>query len=154
MKIRELFPILFWIAVGLYVSFTSRGLGVGTLYYPGPGLMPFYLGVGLTLISLVMLFLLFVKKSGEGKEAKFSWGRINYSKIAVVVGALIIYSLVIDQLGYIVATLILMFIMFWGAGSKKTYAVIASLLAVLITYFVFTYLGLRFPPGILEALGL
>jgi putative tricarboxylic transport membrane protein len=154
MKIRELFPILFWIGVGLYVSFVSRGLGVGTLYYPGPGMMPFYLGVGLILISLVMLFPLFLKKSEEGKEAKFSGGRINYSKIAIVVGSLIIYSLVIDQLGYIVATLILMVLMFWGAGSKKTYAVIASILAVLITYFVFTYLGLRFPPGILEALGL
>jgi len=153
MKMEELPPIVFWILLGLYVSWASRGMGIGTLYYPGPGLMPFYLGIGLVLISVYMLFCLFLKKSrGEDKTGP-PWRRIGYLRIAVVVTALIIYSLVIEQVGYIVATLILMAILFGSAGTKKTYAVIASLLTVLITYLGFTYLGLRFPPGILTVLG-
>jgi putative tricarboxylic transport membrane protein len=153
MKMEELPPIVFWILLGLYVSWASRGMGVGTLYYPGPGLMPFYLGIGLVLISVYMLFRLCIKKSSEEEKAGPPWRRVGYFRIAIVITALIIYSLVIEQVGYIVATLILMAILFGGSGTKKTYAVIASLVTVLITYLGFTYLGLRFPPGILTVLG-
>ena len=154
MKTEELPPILFWILLGLYVSWASRGMGIGTLYYPGPGLMPFYLGIALVLISVYMLFRLFIKRTSEEEEPGIDWRRIRYFRMAVVVTALIIYSLVIEQVGYIVATLILMVILFGGSGTTKTYAVVASLVTVLITYFGFTYLGLRFPPGLLAVFGL
>jgi putative tricarboxylic transport membrane protein len=153
MRMNELPPIVFWILLGLYVSRASRGMGIGTLYYPGPGLMPFYLGIGLVLIAVYMLFRLFLKKSREEEKTAPPWRRIAYVRIAIVVTALIIYSFVIEQVGYIVATLILMAVLFGTAGTKKTYAVIASLVTVLVTYFGFTYLGMRFPPGILAVLG-
>jgi hypothetical protein len=39
--------------------------------------------------------------------------------------------------------------LFWKMGSKMIFALVISFLTVLITYFVFTYLGVRFPGGIL-----
>ncbi len=154
MRTRELPPILFFLLLGLYVSWVSHRLGLGTLYYPGPGLMPFYLGLGLVLLSISMLVYLFLKRSRLDERAGKRSQAINYLRIVLVVTALVVYSLVIEKLGYIVATLILLVILFICAGAKKTSAVIASILTLLITYFGFTYLGVRFPPGILTVFGL
>ena len=154
MRTRELPPILFFLSLGLYVSWASRGMGMGTLYQPGPGLMPYYLGLGLALLAVGMILRLFLKRSREEEKVKKRPKAIDYPKIALVVAALIVYSLVIENVGYIVATLFLLVILFLCAGSKRTSAVIASVLTLLITYFGFTYLGVRFPPGILTAFGL
>jgi putative tricarboxylic transport membrane protein len=154
MRIRELPPILFFLLLGLYVSWASRGMGLGTLYRPGPGLMSYYLGLALVLVSVGMILrLLLERPKGEEKEGKPKEA-VDYPKIAIVVAALVVYSLVIEDVGYITATLFLLIILFLCAGSKRTSAVIASILTLLITYFGFTYLGLRFPPGILAAIGL
>jgi len=154
MRTRELPPILFFLLLGLYVSWASRGMGVGTLYRPGPGLMSFYVGLGLVLLAVGMLLRLFLQKpEGEEKAGKHLQA-IDYPKIAIVMAALVAYSLVIEKVGYIVATLVLLFILFLCAGSKRCSAVIASVLTLRITYIGFTYLGVRFPPGILTVFGL
>ena len=129
-------------------------MGVGTLYQPGPGLMPYHLGLGLALLAVGMILRVFLKRSKEEEKVEKRPRVIDYPRIALVVAALIVYSLVIENVGYIVATLFLLVILFLCAGSKKTSAVIASVLTLLITYFGFTYQGVRFPPGILTVLGL
>jgi putative tricarboxylic transport membrane protein len=127
---------------------------LGTLYRPGPGLMPYYLGVGLVLLAVGMILRMVLTRSKEEEKGKNRPKAIDYPKIALVVAALVVYSLVIEKVGYIVATLFLLVILFLCAGSKRTSAVIASVLTLLITYFGFTYLGVRFPPGILTGFGL
>ena len=154
MRTRELPPILFFLLLGLYVSWASRGMGVGTLYRPGPGLMSFYVGLGLVLLAVGMLFRLFLERPKAEEKVGKPLRAIDYPKIALVVAALVIYALVIEKVGYIVATLFLLVILFLCAGSKRGSAVIASILTLLITYFGFTYLGVRFPPGILTVFGL
>ncbi len=129
-------------------------MGVGTLYRPGPGLMPYYLGLGLIFLALGMILRMVLKRSKEEEQVEKRPKAIDYPRIALVVSALVVYSLVLEPVGYIVATLFLLVILFLCAGSKRTPAVIASILTLLITYFGFTYLGVRFPPGILTVLGL
>jgi asparagine N-glycosylation enzyme membrane subunit Stt3 len=129
-------------------------MGVGTLYQPGPGLMPYYVGLGLVLLSVGMILRLFLKKPKEEEKVGRSPQAIHYPKVALVVTALVVFSLVIEKLGYIPSTLFLLVILFLCAGSKRTSAVIASILTLVITYFGFTYLGVRFPPGILTVFGL
>lgn len=153
MKIRELPPILFFLLLGLYVSWASRGMGVGTLYRPGPGLMSYYVGLGLVLLSAGMLLYLILKRP-NGKEKAGKREPIDYPKIGLVVAVLVAYALFIEKVGYIPATLVLLIVLFLCAGSKRVSAVVASILTLLITYFGFTYLGVRFPPGILTMFGL
>ena len=154
MKLRELPPILFFLFLGLYVSWVSRGLGVGTLYRPGPGLMSYYVGLALVLLSVGMIIHQFLKRPKGGEKAGGPSKAVGYPKMALVVAALVVYSLVFEQVGYIVTTLILLIILFLCAGSKRTSAVIASILTLLITYFGFTYLGVRFPSGVLTVFGI
>ncbi len=129
-------------------------MGVGTLYRPGPGLMPYYLGLSLVLLAVGMILRMFLKRSKEEEKVEKRPKAIDYPRIALVVASLVAYSLVIETAGYIVATLFLLVILFLCAGSKKTSALIASVVTLLVTYFGFTYLGVRFPPGILTVLGL
>ena len=154
MKTRELPPILFFLLLGLYVSWASRAMGVGTLYRPGPGLMSFYVGIILVLVSAGMLIRVFLKRPKGEEEGGRRAEPIDYPKILIVVTALVVYSLVVEKVGYLITTFFLLIILFFCAGSKKTTAVIASILTLFITYFGFTYLGVRFPPGILTAFGL
>jgi signal transduction histidine kinase len=81
--------------------------------------------------------------------------RINISKISLVLASLFFYGLFLERLGYLIVTLLTMIILFWGVGLKRWSSIlVASCLTVLITYFLFTYLGVRFPPGILRFLGI
>ena len=44
-----------WMLLGLGVSFRSLNLKLGSFVSPGAGLMPFLLGVGLIICSLIVL---------------------------------------------------------------------------------------------------
>ena len=94
--------------------------------------------------------------SPTAQRSNFSKLLRKYSiQIAIVLVALLIWAFVLESLGFLIATFILMTLLYRAAGFKKWYvAVFWGLITVLVTYFVFTYLGVRFPPGILRTLGI
>ncbi|HEX2966605.1 MAG TPA: tripartite tricarboxylate transporter TctB family protein [Syntrophorhabdaceae bacterium] len=152
MKKKETITVLFWISFGVFVMYSSWRFGLGTFRSPGPGLMPFLLGVLLCLVALYFLGSLIIgKTSGLDKEQKANDAQIW--KIALVVGSLVSYALILEKLGYIVSTLLLLFIMYWAAGTSKRVAVISSAITVLLTYILFSRLGVVFPQGILKLIG-
>lgn len=147
---------VFWIGLSLFIMFFSNKYGIGSFHNPGPGLMPFLLGVLLLMISLYLLMKSLFKVSGEekvDKVVKEGQGRIYYGKIGFVLASLFFYGLFLERLGYLIVTLLTMVLLFWGVGIKKWRSILfASGLTVLITYFLFTYLGVRFPAGVLKFL--
>jgi cell division protein FtsW (lipid II flippase) len=136
--------------------YSSFRFGIGTFRSPGPGLMPFLLGALLCAVAIYFLSSIFIgritKKSTEHEE-KYESDNVSIGKIILVVGSLIIYALVLEKLGYIVSTLLLLFVMYWAAGTSKRTAVVSSVLTVILTYFLFTRLGVVFPQGILKFIG-
>ena len=81
--------------------------------------------------------------------------RINFGKMIFVSASLFFYGLFLEKLGYLIVTLITMVLLYLGMGLKGWRPVlIASVLTVAVTYFLFTYLGVRFPAGILRVVGL
>jgi glucan phosphoethanolaminetransferase (alkaline phosphatase superfamily) len=62
--------------------------------------------------------------------------------------------LLLNILGFIISTFLLLLVMFFSLGVKKIRAAVVSLISTLASYFLFTYLGMRFPPGILRLIGL
>jgi putative tricarboxylic transport membrane protein len=134
-------------------------LGIGKLNAPGPGLMPFLLGFLFGLLALYKLVTRILRhtqpeeRSKEEKEADRDG--IAYKKVILVTGALFVYAILLEPLGFILTTFLTMTLLFRSAGFKQWgFAVACSAGVVLITYFLFTYLGVRFPPGILRPLGL
>jgi putative tricarboxylic transport membrane protein len=136
----------------------SHNLGLGRLSSAGPGLMPFLIG-SLLLVSALGLFYTTIKKSRiDGRDPNVNkhaeeTSEISLKKSIIVIASLILYALVMEQLGFLVATFLLLSVLFHALGVKRLPAVAGSLATVLICYFAFTYLGQRFPPGLLRYLG-
>jgi putative tricarboxylic transport membrane protein len=143
----------FWLALGLFVVTYSYTLGLGKLIDPGPGLLPFLLGLIFLILSSVRLIT--VMQLREAEEKREEKKKVEYWRIILIVVALLIWAFVLESLGFLIATFILMTLLYRAAGFNKWYAATFwGLVTVLVTYFVFTYLGVRFPPGILRTLGI
>jgi hypothetical protein len=156
MKKYSVHIILFWLALGIFVSaYSYFKLGLGKLHKPGPGLMPFLLGSLFTIISFYLLIDSIFKSKGREEGTMEEKDHKNLGKVGLALAALFFYGLFIEILGYLVVTLLTMVLLFWGMGLKKWRSLLfASGLTVLVTYFLFTYLGVRFPPGILRVIGM
>ena len=143
--------IVFWIGLSLFVTVLSYKLGLGKFHIPGPGLMPFILGILLLIISFYLLIISLFKKNGKQGIPKEEPSQIDFVRISLVLISLFVYALLLEKLGYLITTFLLLIVLFRSAGSKRWRSVlIASTLAVFLTYFVFTFFGLRFPAGILK----
>jgi putative tricarboxylic transport membrane protein len=145
---------IFWIALGLFVVIYSYTLGLGQFINPGPGLLPFLLGLIFLILATVRLRTV-IRSQEDGTGEQEQKTKVEYWRLAMIVVALLIWAVVIESLGFLIATFILMTLLYRAAGFTKWYvAILWGLITVLATYFIFTYLGVRFPPGILRTLGI
>jgi hypothetical protein len=108
--------------------------------------MSFYLG----LVALLSVSMLLPLKRSNRKKGEIRLQAIHYPVALVVTACLL--SLVIEKLGYIVRPVLVAHPV--PLRWIKNLSVIGSILTLIITYFGFTYLGVRFPPGILTVFGL
>lgn len=158
MRKRELYAAIFWIAFGMFISvWAYLKLGIGKLNAPGSGLMPFVLGILFSILAIFAMMRILGEREQQNKpkEIESNQHEIAYRKVLLVIGALFAYAVLIEPLGFIPTTFLTMTILFQSAGFKRWIIAVAySGIVVLITYFLFTYLGVRFPPGILRILGL
>ena len=147
-KKYEILPGLFWIGLSISVLIGAYKLGLGGFRDPGAGLMPFLIGGVLFLVSLPMMLRSVFKIRNEISK-KTDPGKIDFVKVASVSGALFVYCLLLQKLGYLITTTLLLAFLFKIAGSKKWwFALIGSVLIAIVSYLGFTFLGLSFPRGI------
>ncbi len=161
MKRYQYIPALFWIGFSLFVMVFAYRLGLEEkqelegIHNPGPGLMPFLSALLLLLIGLYLLFAPLLKKRWDkiaaGVEEKGE--RVNYGKMILVLGSLFGYAFLLEPLGYLVTTCLALLLLFKSMGTRWGSSVFASVTTTLLTYFVFTYLGLLFPDGIIKLQG-
>jgi putative tricarboxylic transport membrane protein len=151
MKKYQVSTAFFWLALGLFMSFYSYRLGLGHVRAPGPGLFPFCLGVFFFLLALAVLVTAIRERNTAGPEGPAG----DVRKLSLVIAALFAYALLIEFLGFQATTFLTLALLFRSAGYTKWRLILAySLVIVVITYFLFTYLGVRFPPGVFRHLGL
>ena len=149
-KKYDILPGLFWIGLSMFAMVVAYKLELGDFRDPGAGLMPFLIGALLFLMSLpIVLKSIFELKKKRISE-KTEPGKIALTKIASVAVSLFAYCLFLQKLGYLTATTLLLLFLFKTASSRKwRYVIIASVLTSVVSYLGFTFLGLRFPRGIL-----
>ena len=151
-KKYDIFPALCWVGLSIFVAVFSHRLGLGNFQNPGPGLMPFLVGMALLLASTFMVvrsFLDMGKRNGIARKAVA--GRRSFWKVGLVLGSLFAYGVVLEKLGYLLSTSLLLVFLFRIAGSKSWRSIVAaSVLSVVLTFLVFNVLGLRFPLGIFK----
>jgi putative tricarboxylic transport membrane protein len=145
---------LFWLLLGGVVVFGSYRLGIGRLLEPGPGLMPFILGMAMAVLALFKLAGQMRAANEESRQAEktsVAGLRKGIGAIAVISAALFAYALLIEPLGYLITTFAVMAFLLKAAGPTRWGRVfVYSGIITLVSYFGFGYLGTRFPPGLLS----
>lgn len=149
MKKQGLFINLIWLVFSLAVCLESWRLNVGDLHAPGPGFLPFITGLLLGLLALIAFFQALREKPSQGKPS-LSFGTY-LMKVGLLAGVLIAYVLLLNILGFIIGTFLLLLFLFRIMEPLKWRTVIlASIITLVVVYLLFDFfLGTRLPKGIL-----
>jgi hypothetical protein len=133
--------------MAIAICVESIRLGPGSLSAPGPGLIALGCGMSLGILGLI-LFARTFKSGAKRREVVWEQG-ILWKKLVFALASLIGYAFSLDILGFRLVTLLWMgFICRFGKiGWKMT--VFISIITTLSCYILFTYLGIRFPHGVL-----
>lgn len=141
----------FVLAIGLFIGLeTYEMTSAGTTTVVGPQLFPYIVAFGLIAIGLSLL-----REAVSGHVAHETGFELDWRAVALGSGGLILQMLLIERLGWIVATT-LMFIMATLAFYERRIfiSVLIGLVLTCLTFVVFNYgLGLDLPVGsVFEAL--
>lgn len=150
MKKYHIILILFWMGLSFFFMMFSYRLGLGGFNNPGAGLTPFLLGFLLLIASLYLLIRFVFKKEEMDRLGNGGQSQTNYGKLGFVLVTLFIYALLLERLGFLITTSVFLILLFRGTGNRWRSVLVATALTVLVTYSVFTLLGVRFPLGILR----
>ena len=131
---------------GLYVTYEASQLPLGRLHEPDSGFFPFILALSLLCASGFVLIGAF--KGGCMRErVQFGEGT---GRVLLAVAALVVYVVVLNGLGYLLSTFLIMILLLGGlerVGWRTTLWL--ALATVVISYFTFRWLGVPLPPGII-----
>jgi len=141
---------LFWLLIGIGITLGSLKYGFGSLHEPGAGFITFFAGAILSLLSIA-LFLSSLRSGEPRKGLRILWEDLEVGKVFYVLGFLVIYTLVLNHLGFLVSTFLLLSFLF---RVKATYrlpkVIIMSFLITAASYLLFeVWLKVPLPKGIL-----
>ena len=145
---KHLVSGLFWLAISIFVGFMALDLGLGTFSSPGSGFIFFWSSVGLGSLSVILIAKC-IFRAGGAKPLADLWKDLKWGNPFLAIIILFVYALVLTKLGFILATFILMIVLFSLYDRRKWGLVIPASLAVIgITYLVFhVWLKVQFPLG-------
>jgi putative tricarboxylic transport membrane protein len=139
---------LFWVAAGLWTAHEGRQLGLGSLHDPGSGLIIFWAGLAMALMSGVTLMGGLVRGSAGDWAA---WQGVRWRKLAVVLLVMTAYAALLEPIGFLPATLLLMVVLFRAVEPQPWHvAIVGALITTAAVYLVFKLgLGTQLPDGLL-----
>jgi len=135
---------LFFVLFSTYICVESLRLGLGTFHRPGAGFISFYCGIVLGVLS-VILGLGFLRNAEEQE----SWG--NWRRILLLLVAILIFTLLLEKLGFLPSTFLLIFLVLKGVERRGWgFSLGIALLVAVASYVVFnTLLKADLPAGLL-----
>ena len=144
---------MLWILIGGAISILSWRIGLGSFREPGPGFVALASGISLVVIGVIITLQDTFSKhtSDAGPGSGRSLLQRQSPRLVYTLSLLVGYGLLLETLGYIVTTSLLMFGLFYDRGSNRFFpSVLASVLTVGLTYLIFnTWLRVQLPRGIL-----
>lgn len=137
----------FLLLLGFFVCYQGLDLTLGTPNRPGPGFVPF--GLGLILLTLAGVYLW--QNRGRKEEKKSAGG--NYRRTALALGVLCFYAFAVSWAGYILTTFF-SFILWLSLIERKGWMQTASLacLAAVGIYAFNVLFSIQLPAGLLKGI--
>jgi putative tricarboxylic transport membrane protein len=143
---------VFWIGVGFAISLLAWTSGLGSFHEPGQGFVAFVSGIFLCSIGTIMVISEAFSKSQlkSRSDILHAFRGIPWTRLTFSIGLILGYLFVLNSLGYILSTFLLMYGMFYDWEKKSWFS---SLLFSIVTagssYLVFeVWLQCQLPRGI------
>src|SRR5688500_7701071 len=111
----------FWFVLAIAVCYGATLLGLGRASEPGSGFILFWSGLILALLALLVL----VDSLRQGEAKHHESGGISWPKVFLVLAVLVVYGLVLEKLGFIVTTFLLLSLLLGISGEAKWLTVLA-----------------------------
>jgi hypothetical protein len=143
---------IFWMVLGMVMTYASYKLKLGTLTHPGPGFLPFLAGVILCCLSIVVFLKAGRRIDEKAKKLRELWAGMNWLSAAIVVVTLLVYALVFTHVGFLLSTIGLLTFLFRARERMGWFAAIGgALIASFASFAVFAiWLKVQLPYGIIE----
>jgi putative tricarboxylic transport membrane protein len=141
-----------WLTVGIVILLQSRELEYMEEYGPGPGFLPYWLGVLFVVLGIV----LFAKATffAENTEViELPTGRGAY-QLLLVIASIVGLALLTEAIGFIICIgLMFFFLLAFVERRGWKFALVMGIGSASVFWIVFEFgLDLRLPPGVLELL--
>jgi putative tricarboxylic transport membrane protein len=147
MRTGDLLAALFWLAVASYVTVAGWKLDLGSLHDPGSGFMIFWVGAVMTVLSLAAVVAAARQPAGEALASL--WAGTRWMLVPYVIVLLGVYAWLLPTLGFLVGTVILLFLLFKTIEPSGWFAsLFAAVATTAATYLVFhRWLKTQLPAG-------
>ena len=138
-------------ALGLFFVVAGQDLGLGRVSDPGSGFLIFWVGVILIGLSSGIVAVAWKSdREGEGGTLGAIWAGANWRKVGYVVLVLAVYTWALPTLGFLLATVLLLLVLFRTVEPQSwTTSVVGSAAATLAAWLLFVKaLGTQLPTGL------
>jgi uncharacterized membrane protein len=150
MKNADRYSSLFLLVIGIIVMIRSVAYGVGTFGEPGLGFITFLAGMVLSILSLALFVSSFKDPLNRGR-LKDLWAGLRVGRVLYVILMLVAYTLILKSVGFLIATFILLCLLFRLEGSYcLRNIIILSFFSSAAAYVLFELLlNAQLPKGVL-----
>ena len=125
------------LGVGLYLVFQGRALGLAGQFGPGPGFFAFWVGVTLTMVSIIWGCQVSLQPV-EPRPADFIPERGGILRVSLVVIALVAFNFLLDPLGFNLAMFgLLVFLLFAFGREYPILKIVISIAGSFGVHYVF-----------------
>jgi putative tricarboxylic transport membrane protein len=141
---------LFFLGIGMFFSFYGQTVEIGAWSEPGPGFMPFWCGILLTIMAVLLLLGSFKRREWKAMPPFFpladSWKRVLVGFLSMVA-----YLLLFKPLGFTLVTFLFIAILLKAVfpQSWKRTLIVASATAILSRLIFINFLETQLPRGFL-----
>ena len=150
MRKNDLISSLAFLICGISITlFSLLRISTGTFGNPGSGLFPLITGILLTIIAGIVFITSFRQSNAAANEPPGADMRLGHIKPAATVIIMFLYAITIDWVGFITASLILLFFLYKAIGNLSVKVSIGgSVLTTVIAYLIFkVWLNVQLPTG-------
>jgi putative tricarboxylic transport membrane protein len=142
---------IFFLAIGVFFVLYARTVEIGTFTEPGPGFLPFWGGLTLVAMSIILFLKSYARKT-ETVRPSFFLQPDSWKRVLAVFLSLIVYNLLLTPLGFTITTfLFLVFLVkFIFPQTWKRSLVVGVLSSIFARLLFINFLETQLPRGLLR----
>lgn len=135
--------------VGTFAVFEGWRMNLGTLLNPGAGFFPFYLGIILSFLSILLFYKEVRSRFAETRNPIEIAGR--WKRLLFALALFVSYAFALNSVGFIICSIVLLILLCRVVeGCSWRSALLISIICAVVSYLVFAkYLGVPLPKGII-----